>query len=523
MKISPPGIMRTVFAWYGLGILSLCLSFLQSCRMEQPTGEVLVRAPNPGTYEIYRIESEEPLQFVSEQIGQYNQPLKLTPGRYLILADCSYETLTVLPQQTQTLIAHQVLFNPPVVPNNDDNFSIQCNRFTKTKSRQHLHNRYTLNILHGSRDLLVGMIPMSIDFSKISDRESPQILSYNLSGIKIASFENMKPSTSFFVSPADGLLSITETQEFGHWQFLLKGRYRVEVNGTKMDVDLGEGQQYLIQPAFLRIGVSDSVDIHAASSISGTPSFVELNEGHWLDLNETYPVLPGDALLKLNGSLQQHSVQLTEGQLTDKRLRSVLVDLDCSAWDWTCLGSREIFLYETEKTYPFAEGTSDVPLLFFEEDVWLSIQGSRDIRYKIPTNAQDTRLKVGFLKLTPQQLHRPGQVTDLSRIEAAGAPLTGHSLDLPLDGEVLMPLVVGRYHLAQYNALATADWDRRISKQAIQIQAQETIEMPYYVYVSEKKLKQIRELQAKNRQQQIQKKFKLMQSRFRPVVPTSVE
>jgi hypothetical protein len=514
MKTSPRGI---------LCVLAFLVTLLQSCRLEEVTGEVLVRAPNPGTYEIYRIESEEPLQFISEQVGQYNQPLRLVPGRYLILADCSYEILTVLPNVTQSLVAHQVLFNPPVAPAAEDNFSIQCNRFTKTKSRQHLHNRYALNILHGTRDLLVGMIPMSIDFSKVNDTANPQILSYNLSGIKIAAYEGMKPATSFFVSPADGLLSITETQRFGHWQFLLKGRYRVEVNGTRLEVDLAEGQQYEFRPAFLRVSSSDNVNIQASSNITGTPSFVELNAGHWLDLNETYPVLPGEASIKLNGSLHEQKVTLVEGELTERKARSVLVDLDCSAWDWSCLGSREIFLYEGDKAYHFAEGTSDVPILFFEDDVWLSIQGSRDIRYKIPPNSQDTTLKVGFLKLVPRQLHRPGQITDLSRIEAAGAPLTGHSLDLPVEGEVVMPLVVGRYYLTQYTALATADWDRRTNRLPISIGAQDTVEVPYYVYVTEKKLKQIRELQAKTRQQQIQKKFRLMQSRYRPIVPTSVD
>src|ERR1044071_8326995 len=103
MKTSPRGM---------LCVLAFFVTLLQGCRLEEVTGEVLVRAPNPGTYEIYRIESEEPLQFISEQVGQYNQPLRLVPGRYLILADCSYEILTVLPNVTQSLIAHQVLFNP---------------------------------------------------------------------------------------------------------------------------------------------------------------------------------------------------------------------------------------------------------------------------------------------------------------------------------------------------------------------------------------------------------------------------
>ncbi|MFY7927326.1 MAG: hypothetical protein ACOVS5_00505, partial [Oligoflexus sp.] len=437
------------------------LCSLGCMRIQPENGRVLVRAPNAGTFEIYRIESEEPLQFVSEQIGRFNEPLLLPPGQYLILADCSNETVVLRPGETRTLLAHQVLFNPPVAPEPEDSFSIQCNRFAKTKSRQHLLNRYSLNILHGTRDLLVGMVPLRVEFPEAAGASDPHILSYQLSGLRVEAYERMKPKTSFFVSPVEGLLSITENQVFGRWQFLLAGKYRIEVNGTRMEIELAEGQQQLIRPAFLRIGVSDAVNLHASSSILGTPLYVELNQGHWLDLNETYPVLPGEATLKLNGSLAEHRINLEEGLLTEKKVRSVLIDLDCSPWDWSCLGSREIFLYETDKPYPFAEGISDVPLLFFEEDAWVSIQGSRDLRYKIPDTVQDTNLKVGFVKLSPKQHHRPGQVTDLSRIEAPGFPLIGHSLDLSVDHDTLMPLIVGRYLLAQYQALATSDWERR--------------------------------------------------------------
>lgn len=491
--------------------------------MKIETSQITVFAPNPGSYEIYRIESEDPLQFVSEQIGQFNESLELVPGQYLILADCSYETVILRPHEKRSLIAHQVLFTPPVSPSPDDNFSIQCNRFTKTKSRQHIHNRYSLNVLHGTRDLLVGMVPLQVKFPDLGTLPKPQVLSYKLSGLKVEAFDKMKPKTSYFVSPTDGLLSITENQEFGRWQFLLSGHYRVEVNGTRMDVYLAEGQQNIIRPAFLRVAVSEKVDIHASSSILGSPLYVEINQGHWLDLNETYPVLPGEASLKLNGSHSSQNIMLTENALTEKKVRSVLIELDCSPWDWSCLGSREIFLYQKDIAYPFAEGISDVPLLFFEEEAWVSVQGSRDIRYKVPDSNQDTELKVGFVKFIPKHQFRVGQVTDLTRVETVGLPFAGNSLDLSAEDPTLMPLIVGRYHLTQYHSLTSGDFERRPNRLSFSVQSKEVAEIPYPVFVSEKKLKQIHEKQGHLQKLALEKKYRLLQWKNRPIIPIGIE
>ncbi|MBC7660153.1 MAG: hypothetical protein H7249_10625 [Chitinophagaceae bacterium] len=505
----------------GLFACSLLLFALNGCKMKEKTGELLVRAPSPGNFEIYRIESEEPLQFISEQVGSFNEALKLAAGHYLILADCSYENVILRPGENRTLIAHQVIFNPPVPPEPTDSFSVQCNRFSKTKSRQQFSNRYMFNILRGTRDLLVGMVPMQIKFDAVADHDSPQVLSYNLSGMRVSAYEGMKPKTSYFISPINGLLSVTETQEFGHWQFLLPGHYRLEVNGTSLDIDLKESEQHEVKPAFLKVGVSESVNLSTSSNILGTPSYVELNQGHWLDLNEMYPVLPGTATLKMNGSLREHTIDLVEGELTDKKVRSVLVDLDCSPWDWSCLGSKDVYLYETDKPYPFAQGITDVPLLFFEDDAWVSLQGSRDIRMKI-TGAQDSTYKVGRLRLIPKQFHRHGQITDLSRIEASGFPSVGKSLDLSVEDETEMPLIVGRYYLGQYNSNTANDGDRRAARIPLQVASSDVQEVPFTVFVSEKKLKMIRDKQQLTKKRKIEEKYRLTQWRYRSIVPSKV-
>ncbi|SME89978.1 hypothetical protein [Pseudobacteriovorax antillogorgiicola] len=480
-----------LFSFLLSGVLS------SSCEEKKPTGLLLVKAPTGGTYEIYRVAGEAPLQFVAEEIGSFNQPTELLVGTYLILADCSHKMVNISHNDTHELTAHSVKFVPPHETQPDDKFSVQCDRFSKTKSRQNIRNRYQLNILHGKRDLLVGMVPLRIDFKIMEQPKQPKELSYDLSAIQLNGFDGMKPKTLYFVSPADNLISVTENQEFGHWLYLLPGRYIVEVNGTRREVTLKQGESLRIDPGFVRVSTSHDLNIDLSSNILGTPLYVALNEHHWLDLNETYPVLPGKGTLKLNSSITSVEVDFVANQLVEKKARSVTVESDCPPWDWNCLGRREIFLYEGEKPYAFTEGIADVPILFFETNVWVSIQGSRDIRYQLKDDRTDFRLKIGLIKLTPKHFYRASQYTDLARIEAAGLPMIGHTLDLPLDREITVPLVEGKYFLDQYISLYSQDYERRRVRRSIFIEQGKIPEVSYKVYVSEKRLKKIRKAQAR--------------------------
>ena len=230
------------------------------------------------------------------------------------------------------------------------------------------------------------------------------------------------------------MLSVTSNQAFGNKQFLLPGSYTIEVNGTRSDVELSKGEVKTIEAAFLKVSISEQVELDRSPSIVGTPLYVELNEKHWLDLNQTYPVLPGNASIKLNGSNKAYQIELIEKELTDISARAVLVEFDCSPWDWNCLGGRKIYLYKQDEAYPFAEGYSDVPLLFLEDNASLSIQGSRDIRYQLP-DKDFTKLATGYVHFIPKAGYRPNQITDLSRVEAIQSPFSGFTLDLSLEEE----------------------------------------------------------------------------------------
>lgn len=463
-----------------------------------------------------------PFQFVSEQIGYFNQELQIPIGQYLILSDCSHERVLIQPNHQVELITHEVQFIPPVEPSENDYFSIQCDRFSKTRMRQHIINRYRLNILDGHREMLIGMVPLQIDFT-VDKKHDPQTLSYSLAAVKLQTYENMGPKTSFFVSPTDGLISVTNNQEFGHWQFLLPGQYLVEVNGTKMNVSLTEDESRIIHPSFLRVTVDKSINIQQTSDILGTPLYIELNEGHWLDLNQIYPVLPGEARIKLNGSNRSYLVQLTEGQLTEKHARSIVVEFDCAPWDWSCLGSRKVYLHNTDDAYPFAEGNSDVPLLFLEKDAWVSIQGSRDIRYKLNEEQQDFRVKTGQVRFVPNFLFRPNQITDLSRVEAIQLPFLGHTLDLPLEQETVIPLIAGSYHFAQYVSMYGADFERRQSKRWFNLRPQEVQEIQFNVLVSEKRFQQLNNAKMRLESRLESRRRELITQSFQPIILPEIQ
>jgi hypothetical protein len=487
-----------------------------SCRYKSSKGYIEVLAPKDGVFEIYRIASQKPLQFVSEQIGHFNQKVELTPGNYLILADCSSKSVVVYPNATKKLVAHQVEFIPPFPPDPNDRFSIQCNRYSQTRSRQHFSNKYSLTVLHGKRELLVGMVPWQIDFEAMDSGESSKTVQYKLSALQVAAFEGMELKTNYYVSPSNGLISITESQEFGRWEMLLPGKYVVEANGTKLNVELNEAEQRVIHPAFLSINVSNDVSLDLSSQITGSPSYVELNNHHWLDLKKRYPLLPGTIKLRLNGSVADKEYELVEGQELNILARSVTVESDCAPWEWSCLGNRQVYLYTNGSSSPFAQGVTDVPLLFLEEDVWLELQGSRNIKYHLPAG-QKLNLAMGSVKFVPKPVHIAGQMTDLARVETVGGSFEGASLDLQLDRVVVVPLIVGHYAFAEYVSLA--DGQRIKSSRAIKIQKGESTEINYSVLLSEKKLQQAKKVAMETKNSQLKTEEKKSLKNYAPVIP----
>ncbi len=470
---------------------SILIFAVFSCDQTRIQGHLHVKYIDQGRYEIYKIASETPLQFVSEQSGQFNKSEALAPGSYLILADCSSKVVNIYPGSRVDLTAHKVNFIPLQPPNDSDKFSIQCQRSEKTRSWQHLTNHYSLAILSGTRDLLVGMVPLQVTLESTDISES-RLVSYLLSSMSVSQNKATQGSSDnfdFFVAPQSEMAPYTEMQSAGRRMYLLRGAYKIQLNGTETKIDLAEGEGRIIIPAQLRVEVNPNAPIDLATKIKGSPLYVEANGEHFLHLNTTYSVLPGTIKIRLSTMLRPIEVSVKEGEVLTLKTKNVIVDLGCNDNDWGCLGTRKVSLFEKDKSYPFAQSVTDVPILYFGNQPMVGIEGSRNIKYEL-SNLDDQRMHVGFLEILPTPSHKPGTLTDLVRVEGHGMHLSGSSLDLQLDKPTIMPLIVGQYSLSQYTYFS-ADGSRRRSSQSFVIHKGDRISLSISTFVTEKKLSQI--------------------------------
>ena len=444
---------------------------------------------------------EAPLQFIAEQIGSFNADIALHPGSYLVLADCSSQNVVIRPDAREELRAYEVRFDPPLTATASvtaplkNALSIQCSRFDKTLSRQHIRDSFSLKILEGRHELLVGMVPLQVSLLPqiFSASNKSGVLTYKLAALQVADVAGQNgPPTPYFVSPASGAHAVTQSQELGKWLFLLPGKYVVELNGTTATVELSEGDQRIITPAKFRIETSSKVDLSLVAKVTGSPTNVEINSDHWLSMNETYLLLPGNADIRIDSSISRTPIVLEEGKDTVLKPRSVTVEEVCDAVDGVtkteCLGSKEVFLYQTDALYPFAIAVTDMPILFFESDVRVSVGGSRDVKYWLNNKSIDSHVKLGRLDFHMTIGSKAGYITDLVRVVAIGGRLTGATVDLPFQELVSLPLFEGSYLVEQFLSGTAVDGERERMTDNVYIGSETIKSMSINVYVSDRKM-----------------------------------
>ncbi len=473
-------------------MLSQLLSFLwiSACH-RQDNGTLLVHSLKNGDYEVYKILGDASFQFVSIQIGQLNKTLSLQPGNYLILGDCSHQIVHIHPQKTTEIIAHSLTFTPPIAPEAEDIFTIQCHRYPQTHPPQNINHRFELTVFPGIIDMLVGLRPMRLDLSKPEFKEVRE-LNFDLSAIRVSpTLANIPAEVPpYFISPADGQLAITQSQSFGKWQFLLPGHYLITVNGTQKELMVNGKESVSIDSAYLKFATSPNVDIERYLAIKGEPYTAEINDRRGFMVNTVYPLISETIQYRLDGATKAETLSLKPGELLTIPLRSVEVSLNCSPWEWECLGKRDVSLFEPNSSYPFLHGSTDLPILFAKEDVQIELEGAQHLHYKIAKGKQDTMLETGQLLLKPKPTFKHGQLTLLVRVDGDNNIIQGQSYDIPYLRETRIHLIAGLYNLSHFytaGAHAQNGGTQLSSRNAIAIRKGDIREFSFDYYLSEDK------------------------------------
>ncbi len=159
-----------------------------------------------------------------------------------------------------------------------------------------------------------------------------------------------------------------------------------------------------------------------------------------------------------------------------------------------------------------ASGVSDVASLYFNPNTLVSIEGSRNLYYRIKERDDVVILKTGRLKLIPQMTRSEQQYSDLVRLEAYGEHFTGRTLDLDLISPSELTLIEGTYTLASYISGSSGDGERRRSEEKIKICEGCNVEKRLTIYMLPKQADRIAKEQDQ-RQLNQQKLFRQKYSR----------
>ena len=402
-------------------ILYFCV--LLACS-ETYYGQLEVQAPMPGEFEIFRMNGR---QFVAEGLGEFNKPLSLAVGSYLILADCSNRLVVIRPDHKTLLNTHTVQFTGPNVPTIENSLSIQCVRNSEIGARQVIQGRYVLNVISDSIDFLIGTKALTIDLRNSGTQKK---------NVELAALQVNQPDKNlnfpYFVSPDGEMIAATQVQHIGEWLMLAPGAYHISLNGTSQSVNLAASESVSIMPSILRFEVPENEEVAAFEEIRGRPFSILLNEHYPFYLNETVAVLSGKVKYRLANAKNETYLDLEPGKQTTVHLKTLWVHSGCSPWEWECLGRRNIRMFHKNQIYQTIDSVTDVPTFFELDEMSVSLEGSYGLKRSL-ADLKTTDIKTGGVVLVPYHVATKGSVTEFMRIEAPEDPMHSYSRDIPFE------------------------------------------------------------------------------------------
>jgi hypothetical protein len=444
-----------------------------------------VTSASPGAYKIYRIVKEEPIQMESFRGGIFNEAIKMEPGRYLLLTDCSSTLVDLKPNADLTIRIKEIHFVKPLLSESSQKFVIRCEQSEITGIKNKLFDTFLLHVFDfETTDILVGLKALSLQ----SEGDS---VSIDLGAVTVGNKKDK--NQHYFISLQEQKSILTEAQVLGSSLLLTPGTYEVSLNGSTQKIDLSAAQHVHIEPGILRLQAPVQVDMQDITERLGYPVLAVINDKHRVEYNQDIPMIEGTHHIKMHNAEYSHSVELKPGTLLKLSPHALEVSLGCNQWERSCIGRKKIFLYKKDSMYPFTFGYSDVPILYLDEDVWISIEGLSHVKRKIDDKNVYQKLRTGLVEFLPDVLYQPNLITDLLRVEAAALPFEGRSLDFAIQQTSIKHLIEGSYILAEYYSHGD---DKRTSRKTLfTVKPDKRIQLSFRAFLSSKDFNQYQQKQ----------------------------
>ena len=490
-------------------------------------GSLEVKSIYPGKYELYRIIQDNSVVLSSQKEVNYNEKIKLKSGTYLILADCSSQTVIIYPHKDVMLFVNSVRFNPPFNTKDSDLFMIHCSRFDKANIHQSFKNTYTLNVLQTNTEILVSTKTINLEqhIKKTSDTlksSEPQEITLNLGSVIINKFNESDASFKYFVYPNSiQKFDITLSQNLGERLLLIPDKYIVELNGTKYPIEIEANKLISITPGFFKTQANIKFTDDTDSILQNDSVIINLNKNAILNINETYPLLPGTHAIQFNNNEKSYKININPKETTTIKVKNVILHSACPPFENLCTQKSTIFLFEENADSYFAKGKTDIPILFVEPNVQVGIDNSMDIRYTLPSNQEQIHIETGILFIKPIYTTHPLQNTDLIRIETISLPFYGKTYDIPINNvKTPMLLPKGKYLLKHF---ITKKQARHFSSYQFNVKANNINVLEPLIFISSTKLQKINDIHKKNYRRKKITKIKNMLLNQKYFIPPTIQ
>ncbi|MCY4380542.1 MAG: hypothetical protein OXC40_03100 [Proteobacteria bacterium] len=416
---------------------------------------------NRGSHELFKS-----IEVSSDIFG--SPGLLVSPGKYLILADCSHASVTVKKGHTQELTLQQLTFHqPPVDYDGEDGmFQILCERFGSPVFSQKLTSIFKLYLLSNIDQIFIHMMPLTVTLD-LSERSTH----IDLAALRINTANNEK--TKFFLSQDKASITMTAGLPVARWIYFLPGEYRIAVNGSTKSVTLEAQTPQEITLGALRVATPAKTPLDYVTRFNAEPPTFSLRSPteqthHTLRLNTTYPLLPGTYEIKLTGGHQTIQVSVVAGKQLTIPLNTITIHSPCtreaSTWQQQQLCPKiGLTLYESITDEP-TQGSVGVPILFFAKKILVQLHSAHGIKQAVNARpGQHKEVVLGSLTLTPKVTFQNNRATELIRLEVLddntrqGFPNSIHnSSHLGDSKERNLMLLPGEYQLVSYESIKTS-------------------------------------------------------------------
>lgn len=424
-----------------LVLLQILLISSTACFFFPPHGQLLVHSKHKGYFEIYRSGANSNSELIADSRGEYNRALSLEEGKYWVMADCSVKEVQVLHGSTVELYAKKLFFEHPIVddqsnPPSNDSLVVSCSRtIEEFLFHQSFKGKYSLDVLATDLRLLIGMQEYKLTVRADTEDEKVQLSSFRVRTLRAKKRIHEK----YYIWPRDSKAVATQGQYIDKWVHVLPGAYSVMVNGTQLDVEVGEQDHQEVYSKNFLVKNDDNSQSY----------FLNKDKGVY-DFNTSYEVISNGFNIYFNGSKYPFPIDLKYRSSIVVSPKSVEVVSECPYWEVGCRSRKKIAIFEDGQQYPVQEGKTDKTLYYLGGGKQLSIVGSQDLKYYLNSQQRKT-IKTGVVSIEPLLEHISGTRTEFIQIKALSPEFSGSVMDLDINSRSQLTLIQGLYKLTVFS------------------------------------------------------------------------